>query len=189
MFTKAVTLLAALSAIAGAVPSSHIGRRHTHGHQQSRRDTITSDGIKIVNNLEKTVYLWSVSETSGPMETVKSGETWSDNWKTNPDGGGISIKLSFTEEQTDVLQYEYTLEEPTIWWDLSCINMGDNSEFSTMGFDVSSSDGSCESASCPAGDFACAAAYLFPDDNQATRSCQSQDLLVLTLGSSNATSA
>jgi len=144
---------------------------------------ITSDGVQIVNNMEKTVYLWSVSDVSSDMVTLNSGETYSENWRTNPNGGGISIKISFTPEQTDVLQYEYTYQYPTIWWDLSCINMGDNSEFTTMGFAVSSTDSACESATCAPGDVACAAAYLLPNDDWATHSCVSSDLLKLDLGS------
>jgi hypothetical protein len=188
MFTKAIGLFAALSAVASALPASHNGRRHNHGHQVVRRDTaVTSDGVEITNNMEQTVYLWSVSDVSSEMYTLNNGESYSENWRTNPNGGGISIKMSFTSEQTDVLQYEYTYEDPIIWWDLSCINMDDSSEFSTMGFAVTSEDSSCESATCAPGDFACAAAYLFPDDNDATHACASSDLLRLNLGPSNTT--
>lgn len=179
MFAKALTLFAALGAVASA---GHIGRRHSHGHQMMRRQNITSNGVEIINNVGKTVYLWSVSNTAGPMQTINNGESYAENWQTNPDGGGVSIKLSFTPESTNVLQYEYTYEDPTIWWDLSLINLLEDSEFTTMGFGVTSENPSCESAVCAAGDAACAAAYLFPDDNSATHSCQSQDLLTFTLG-------
>ncbi|RAO65311.1 uncharacterized protein BHQ10_001323 [Talaromyces amestolkiae] len=192
MFSKALGLFAALSAVATALPAVHNlnnVRHHAHSmhrHLMARQEStnITSDGVQIVNNMEKTVYLWSVSDVSSDMYTLNSGETYSENWRTNPNGGGISIKISFSPEQTNVLQYEYTYENPTIWWDLSCINMGDNSDFTTMGFAVSSTDSTCESATCAAGDVACAAAYLLPDDNWATHSCESSDLLKLDLGSS-----
>ncbi|KUL86588.1 hypothetical protein ZTR_04198 [Talaromyces verruculosus] len=190
MFSKALGLFAALSAVATALPAVHNSNnvRH-HAHSQHRQlmarqesTNITSDGVQIVNNMEKTVYLWSVSDVSGDMVTLNSGETYSENWRTNPNGGGISIKISFTPEQTDVLQYEYTYQNPIIWWDLSCINMGDNSEFTTVGFAVSSTDPTCESATCAPGDVACAAAYLLPNDDWATHACVSSDLLKLDLG-------
>ncbi|EED20293.1 conserved hypothetical protein [Talaromyces stipitatus ATCC 10500] len=190
MFSKALGLFAALSAVATALPAVHNSNnvRH-HAHSQHRQlmarqeANITSDGVQIVNNMEKTVYLWSVSDVSSEMYTLNSGESYSENWRTNPNGGGVSIKISFSPEQTNVLQYEYTYQDPIIWWDLSCINMGDNSEFTTMGFAVSSADSTCEAATCAPGDIACAAAYLLPDDNWATHSCQSHDLLKLDLGS------
>ncbi|OKL60540.1 hypothetical protein UA08_04343 [Talaromyces atroroseus] len=188
MFTKAIGIFAALSAAASALPTSHNGRRHAHGHQVVPRDTtVTSDGVEITNNMDQTIYLWSVSDVSSEMYTINSGESYSENWRTNPNGGGISIKMSFTPEETDVLQYEYTYDDPIIWWDLSCINMGDNSGFSTVGFAVTSDDADCPSAICAPGDYACAAAYLFPDDNTATHACTSSNLLHLNLGSSNVT--
>lgn len=190
MFTKAIGLLAALSAVASAVPTSH-GRRHNHGHEVMRRQdaTITSNGIEITNNMDQTIYLWSVSDVSSSMYTINSGESYSESWQTNPDGGGVSIKMSLSEDESDVLQYEYTLEDPIIWWDLSLINMDEGSEFTTVGFSVTSDDSSCESATCAPGDLACGAAYLYPTDNDATHACQSVDLLKLALGAANSTSA
>lgn len=184
MFAKTLGLIAALGAVATAVPS-HIGRRHPHAHSHGlihRRDNITSDGVIITNNMDQTVYLWSVADVSSDMTTLNSGDSYSETWRSNPNGGGISIKMSFTEEAVDVLQYEYTLEDPTIWWDLSCIDMGTNSQFTTVGFDVSSDDSSCPAASCAAGDTACADAYLVPSDNQATHACNADVLMTLNLG-------
>uniref|UniRef100_A0A093UXV8 Uncharacterized protein n=1 Tax=Talaromyces marneffei PM1 TaxID=1077442 RepID=A0A093UXV8_TALMA len=177
MFSKALGLFAALSAIATALPAVHNSnnvRHHAHSeHRQlmARQENtdIISDGVKIVNNMEKPVYL--------------CGEKYAENWRTNPNGGGISIKISFTPAQDKILQFEYTLQYPTIWWDLSCINMGDNSEFTTMGFRVSSADPTCASATCAPGDHACGAAYLLPNDDWATHACQSKDVLKLDLGS------
>lgn len=185
MFAKTLGLVAALGAVVSAIPASHLGRRHPHGHSHSflhRRDNITSDGVEITNNMDQTVYLWSVADTSSDMVTLNTGDTYSENWRTNPNGGGISIKMAFNEQASDVLQYEYTLDDPTIWWDLSCIDMGTNSQFTTVGFAVTSDDSTCQSASCAAGDAQCADAYLVPSDNQATHSCNSDILMTLNLG-------
>jgi len=99
------------------------------------------------------------------MVTIPAGGTYSENWRTNPDGGGISVKVSTTPNIDDVLQYEYTLSGSTIFWDLSCINMLINNLLSTVGFSVTSDNSDCVSDVCAAGDLQCAAAYLFPDDN------------------------
>ncbi|KAH8693025.1 hypothetical protein BGW36DRAFT_302917 [Talaromyces proteolyticus] len=188
MFAKALGLVAVLGAAASAMPASHYSR-HGHSHNfMHRRDNITSDGVEITNNMEQTIYLWSVGDSSSEMQTLNTGDTYSEIWQTRA-VGGYSIKMSFSEQQTDVLQFEYTLEDPTIWWDLSCIDMGSNSQFTTVGFAVSSNDVTCPSATCAPGDSACADAYLVPSDNQATHACASADLMTLNLGpASNSTS-
>ncbi|OJJ51418.1 hypothetical protein ASPZODRAFT_127487 [Penicilliopsis zonata CBS 506.65] len=177
MFTKTFGLAAAFASLASAVPTT-ISRRS--GNTTSSG---SSGSVDIINNLNTTIYAWSVSETSGPMITLEAGSgSYSESWRVNPDGGGISIKLSTTESQDDVLQFEYTESGDTIYWDLSCINMGTDSAFTKYGFAVVSDDSSCPNATCAAGDTACADAYLVPDDNQATHGCPINTALTLTLG-------
>ncbi|RAL16760.1 uncharacterized protein BO97DRAFT_402404 [Aspergillus homomorphus CBS 101889] len=138
--------------------------------------------VEIVNNLNHTIYAWSVSNTQGKMQTlVPSGGTFTETWRTNPDGGGISIKLSSTKEVSKVLQFEYTAESETVWWDLSCINMEKNSWFTTHGFSATPSIESCPSAKCAAGDTNCSEAYQNPDDVD-TLSCSSDSVIKLVLG-------
>ncbi|KAK9367055.1 hypothetical protein V1509DRAFT_641175 [Lipomyces kononenkoae] len=178
MFTKAFGLLGLVSTMTAALPMT-LERRDTNS---------TGGGVEIINNMGKDIYLWSVSNSAdSTMVTLTSGgNTYSESWKTNPDGGGISIKMSTTPDQADVLQYEYTLVSPLIYWDLSCINIGNGSEFTTAGFAVTSNDsGSCPSATCKAGDTACADAYLFPTDDQATHGCPDTVQMTLNLGSSS----
>lgn len=184
MFAKTLGLIAALGAAVSAIPASHLGRRHPHAHSGfiHRRDNITSNGVQIVNNMDQTVYLWSVADVSSDMTTLNTGDSYSETWRTNPNGGGVSIKMSFSDQAVDVLQYEYTLQDPTIWWDMSCIDQGTASEFTTVGFAVTSSDSTCQSVSCAAGDTACADAYLTPNDNWATHSCSDSGLMTLNLG-------
>lgn len=179
LFTKTVAAIASFSALASALPAAL--------QQRDSNSTSTGGGVTIVNNMGQTIYLWSVSDSAdSDMVTLTSGGSgYSENWRTNSNGGGISIKMSTTQDQSDVLQYEYTLEDPTIFWDLSCINMGTNSTFTTAGFAVTNDDsGNCPTATCAAGDSACADAYLFPTDDQATHGCPDTVTMTLTIGSS-----
>jgi hypothetical protein len=142
-------------------------------------------GVTVVNNMAKTVYLWSVANVANDsMVTLNHGQTYEEDWRVNSNGGGVSLKISTTPEQQDVLQYEYTLASPTIFWDLSCIDMGTGSEFTTVGFAVTSDNPSCVSATCKPGDSACAAAYLFPTDDHATHGCDASTHMTLNLGPS-----
>ncbi|RAH67459.1 putative antigenic thaumatin domain protein [Aspergillus aculeatinus CBS 121060] len=142
----------------------------------------TATEVQIVNNLNHTIYAWSVSNTQGEMQTlVPAGGTFTESWRTNPDGGGISIKLSSTTEVSKVLQFEYTAESETVWWDLSCINMEKNSWFTEYGFSAVPSVESCPSAKCAAGDSDCSEAYQNPDDVD-TLSCSSDSVIKLVLG-------
>jgi len=117
------------------------------------------------------------------MVTVPNGQSYQENWQLNPDTGGISIKISTTPDEADIMQFEYTLETPTIWWDVSLINMEITSLFDKLGFTVTSDNSNCLTVTCPPGDTQCSGAYLFPDDNQATHACGDTTNMVLNLGS------
>ena len=180
MFTKTFGLAAAFATLASALPSGMMVRRN---------ETVPADGsVLITNNLNMPVYAWSVSDDVGPMQTLSAnGGTYTEAWRTNPNGGGISIKLATDPDQSDVLQFEYTPSEDTIFWDLSCINMESDSEFTQYGFSVLPSDSgnnseACPSAVCQAGDANCAAAYLQPTDDRATHGCPINTGLALTIG-------
>ena len=116
------------------------------------------------------------------MVTLPNGQSYVENYRLNPDTGGISIKISTTEDEADVMQFEYTLEQPILWWDVSLINLALTSLFDQLGFTVTSDDPNCRSVTCQAGNEQCSDAYLFPDDNQATRSCPATTNLLLNLG-------
>lgn len=182
MFTKTFGLAAAFATLASALPSGL-----NLNNNVRRNDTVPSSGsVLITNNLDKDIYAWSVSQDVGPMQTLSAnGGTYSEAWRTNPNGGGISIKLATDPSQADVLQFEYTQATDTIFWDLSCINMGTDSEFTKYGFSVLPSQGessSCPSAVCKAGDASCAAAYLQPTDDHATHGCPINTGLSLNIG-------
>ncbi|GAD96807.1 extracellular thaumatin domain protein, putative [Paecilomyces variotii No. 5] len=187
MFSKILGLATVFAGVASALPApapatAQIIPRSSNGTSSGQT---TGGGVTIVNNLGQDLYAWSVSDQAdSTMHTLSAnGGTYSETWQTNPNGGGVSIKLATEPEQTDVLQYEYTLSSDTIFWDLSCINMGTSSEFTSKGFAVTSDDGSCPTATCAPGDKACADAYLIPTDDHATHGCPSHDNFVLNIGS------
>lgn len=181
MFTKTFGIAAAFAALASALPSGM-----TMNNMVRRNNTVPAGGsVLITNNLSQDVYAWSVTDTVGPMQVLTAnGGTYSEAWQINPNGGGVSIKLSTDPNQSDVLQFEYTQAVDTIFWDLSCIDMGANSQFTQYGFAVLPTDStsSCPSAICQAGDAACNAAYLIPTDDHATHGCPINTGLALTIG-------
>jgi hypothetical protein len=185
-FLKKLTILAAITSLASGLPT---GIRPTATVTLTPVATTTAiatsssgSGINIVNNLNQTVYLWSTSDTSGDMQTLTAGGgTYTEQWRTNSDGGGISIKMATTTTESSVLQFEYTESDGTLWWDLSSINLDKDSEFISAGFAVATNDSSCSSASCAAGDTDCSNSYQQPDDVD-TRSCSSSAAFTMTLG-------
>ncbi|KGO42187.1 hypothetical protein PEX1_046280 [Penicillium expansum] len=181
MFTKTLGFAALFSAMASALPQDMMVRRQG----MVRRD---GGGVTITNNLAQDVYAWSVAGDVGPMQTITSGGgTYSETWRTNPNGGGISIKLALDPNQNDVLQFEYTEAGDTIFWDMSCIDMqAGNNKFTEFGFSVipSGESSTCPTAICKAGDTACSAAYLTPTDDHATHGCPIDTALNLSLGQS-----
>jgi hypothetical protein len=183
-FTKAFGLLAAIGTLASAAPTSmnSTATNSTTTHGTADTNGSNSGSINIHNNMQDTIYYWSVSQDAGSMKSLESGASYTESWRTNPDGGGISIKMAMKPEQVDVLQYEYTLQGDTIFWDLSLIDMGTNSQFTNVGFAVTSNEVGCPSATCAPGDTACADAYLVYNDDHATHGCPSGTQMNLNIG-------
>ncbi|KAF9889184.1 hypothetical protein FE257_007673 [Aspergillus nanangensis] len=177
MFTKTISAVAALAALTTALPQ-----------QVVRRDD--GGAVLIQNNLDTTVYAWSVSDSVSEMHTLSAnGGSYTESWRTNDNGGGISIKLSTKQDQSDVLQFEYTKgdDDSTIFWDMSCIDLGTDSDFTKYGFAVTPSQSGNEGQDCPtvnchAGDEACAEAYLQPKDDHATHGCPIDTTFTLNIG-------
>lgn len=173
MFNK-LGLLTTLAAFTSALPTAAPAKRGGSG-----------GGVTISNNMEHNVYAWSVASSAGNMKTLSAGGgSYSEEWQTNSNGGGVSIKLATEPSQEDVLQFEYTQSGDTIFWDMSCINMGSNSKFSKYGFSVEPSHTSenCPSVNCHAGDTSCADAYLQPKDDHATHGCPIDTTFKVSIG-------
>ncbi|GAQ12167.1 hypothetical protein ALT_9488 [Aspergillus lentulus] len=165
-FSKFFSLAAAFALTASALPLA---------------PRATSGGVQIVNNMSEDVYLWSVSDSSSEMQTIPTGASYTEAWRTNPNGGGISIKMSTAADLGSVLQFEYTEAGETLFWDLSSINLSPQSPLIAAGFGVSIDDASCPTAACAPGDVNCAESYQFPDDHN-TRACGTGAAFTLTLG-------
>ncbi|KAJ5662179.1 Secreted thaumatin-like protein calA [Penicillium maclennaniae] len=176
-----VTKVVTLSPIATTATSTSTSSAPSTSAPATATSTASGKGIEIVNNLSETVYIWSTSNTASEMKTVASGDSYAETWRTNSDGGGISIKMSTSTSEESVLQFEYTKGDETLWWDLSSINLDSDSTFITAGFGVTTDDSSCSNATCAAGDTDCAESYQKSDDVD-TLSCSSSAAFTMTLG-------
>jgi hypothetical protein len=174
-----VFLTGLLAATAAALPQPHWARSGESGAVEARDSG--DGGIQIVNKLGTDVYLWTTASDPGTMKTLSDGGDYSEGWTTNSNGGGISIKMSTTESQDSVLQFEYTQDGDTFFWDMSSIDLDETSEFIKGGFTAAPSDSSCRSATCAPGDASCAESYQNPDDVN-TYSCSKGSSFTLTLG-------
>jgi hypothetical protein len=174
-----VFLTGLLAATAAALPQPNWARSDESGAVAARGSD--GGGIQIVNNLGKDVYLWTTSSDPGSMKTLSAGGDYSEDWTTNDNGGGISIKMSTSQDKASVLQFEYTPDGDTFYWDMSSIDLDESSEFIKHGFTAEPSDSSCRSASCSPGDVNCAESYQNPDDVN-TYSCSMGSSFTLTLG-------
>lgn len=188
MIFSNVFIAGVLAATATAMPQPHKARAAASTTTSSSAAASSSStsggggGVQIINNMGTDVYLWTTSSSSGGMQTLNSGGgTHSEKWATNSNGGGISIKMSTTQSEDSVLQFEYTESGDKLYWDLSSINLDSSSEFVTSGFSVTPSDSSCSSASCAAGDSDCADSYQKPNDTD-TNSCSTSAQYTLVLG-------
>jgi len=138
----------------------------------------TSSAI-INNQCSFPVYLWSVGDTSSEMITIEpNGTPYSEEYQTRAEGG-IALKISTVLGNTTVVtQFEYTLSEPTIWYDVSNVN---GFPFSDDGLALVPTESSCREVTCPAGEGSCHAAYTVWNDNYATAACASTSDLTMTL--------
>ncbi|KAL4783546.1 hypothetical protein BJX76DRAFT_329659 [Aspergillus varians] len=182
----ATTLAMATSALPNPAPSGTSTSTSSGASSSPSASSGTSSGggggVQIINNLDTTVQLSSTgSEAGANQELTSGGGTYSAKWEENSNGGGMSLKMSTSEGDNSVLQFEYTTSGDKLFWDLSCIDLNENSPFITGGFSASSDDSSCKSVTCEAGDTNCQAAYQNPDD-VATNSCSLDSTFTVTLG-------
>jgi len=141
----------------------------------------------IQNSCSFPVYLSSVSNVAGAtQELAANGGTYSEDWRANPNGGGVSIKIAADKAFSEITQFEYTLEDPELWYDLSNIN---GYPFKNWGVSIIPADTSCNEVICPAGVALCSAAYNTPTEDWATAMCYSaSDMVVLLCSGAKDTS-
>ncbi|KAI5286331.1 hypothetical protein KEM54_006873 [Ascosphaera aggregata] len=131
--------------------------------------------VNIKNSCGKPVYLWSIAD-SGDVKTehIEDGGSYSEHFRQNANGGGISIKLSDDESGGKVSQFEYTLQgDDKVYYDWSNI---DGYPFAAGGVKVNPSEttGDCPPVDCPAGVEHCDPVYNKPDDDFATHGCSNK---------------
>jgi hypothetical protein len=178
MMTFNVFLTSLLAATATALP--HSARSGGSGTVETR-DSNSGGGLQVVNNMGTDLYVWTITDNPGEMKTLSAGGEFSEKWTTNDNGGGVSVKISTSEDRDSVLQFEYTQDKDTLYWDMSSIDLDASSPFVKSGFTVQPSDTSCRTVSCAPGDVDCKDAYQLPDDVN-TYSCSLGSEMVLTLG-------
>lgn len=132
----------------------------------------------VQNNCEVDIFVWSIANSADvTMETLSAGNSsYSENYRINPDGGGISIKVAKQASQSEITQFEYTLSGDTIFYDMSNIN---GYPFKSEGLSLVPSMGKCPTVTCDAGQD-CTEAYNLPDDVD-TKGCSSETDLVLII--------
>ncbi|EGC42299.1 BYS1 domain-containing protein [Histoplasma capsulatum var. duboisii H88] len=157
MYTKSV--ITAVTAFATLIPSILAGK------------------AVVSNDCRGPVYLWSVGGAGPtPMKTIRPNSTYDENFR-NPPWGGVSLKISKKPTQNNITQFEYTLVNTTVWYDISNI---DGNPFRNDGYKLTTNS-SCPEVHCPPSNAPCNQVYNHPDDNWATHACSSTARLVLTL--------
>lgn len=142
--------------------------------------------IQILNNLDTPIYLWSVSDFVGPMETLAAnGGRYNEAWHISPNGRGTSIKMATQPVMSDVIQFEYTVHSTVVYWDVSLIDSKPNSPFIDPGFAVIPDRTDCNRVICRPQDYNCPDVYFEPNDNYAVRGCESNTKLRMVIGLMN----
>ncbi|KKZ59820.1 hypothetical protein EMCG_05349 [[Emmonsia] crescens] len=141
--------------------------------------SVLAGTARVKNNCPHPVYLWPVANTGNvPSHTINPGGTYDEQYRANPNGGGISLKISNTPSDATITQFEYTLAGSKVFYDISNIN---GYPLVHGGVSLTPSSGQCPAVICPAGEHFCNGAYNQPDDNHATHACSSSADLTMTL--------
>ncbi|GIK00818.1 hypothetical protein Aspvir_004847 [Aspergillus viridinutans] len=127
----------------------------------------------VTNNCAAPVYLWSVGGSVGPKQTIQPGQSYSEALHHDPASGGIALKITRTDnglyDGSPQLNYAYTLDGQTVWYDMSDV-FGD--PFSGSAVVVKPA-----TATCPA---ICWANGVPPGGSQ-VKNCGADGDIVLTL--------
>ena len=152
--------------------------------------TVSAAVAAISNHCDVPYFVWSVSEVQSDMITIPDHTVvYNETYRSRADnGGGISIKIAKSNSNgnlpgTDISQFEYTITDSNVWYDLSNI---DGNPLQGIAVLLSASDSSCPTVQCASNDQVCKSAYNHPDDNASTHACAPNADLMLTLCSDKA---
>ncbi|OCK77124.1 hypothetical protein K432DRAFT_272542, partial [Lepidopterella palustris CBS 459.81] len=128
------------------------------------------------------VYVWSVANamnnTTNHLAPIIGD--FNETYRTNPNGGGVSLKIATTPIDSNITQFEYTYhtENPNVYYDISNVN---GYPFEEWGLTLSPSSSNCSSVLCNPGIAICPDVYNQPNDDFATKNCDVSANLTLTL--------
>ncbi|MCJ1332757.1 hypothetical protein MMC10_009451 [Thelotrema lepadinum] len=151
--------------------------------EQPAAAAATVGNAVVKNNCGFTVYLRSVDNTVGPLQTIKAGGSYSEQFHTSGNGGGISLKMDKTGDPTgsgsgNIEQFEYTLSGSTVYYDLSTIN---GNPFVAYHNAIVPSISTCHTITCNANENPCTASYYPGDPSNPTYACASSGNLVYNI--------
>ena len=157
--------------------------------------------VTVINLCPFSVYLASVQQASSSIDELAAGESYTEMTRPALNGTGVSIKITSNsrvgEASTEAdrsnafdsspkTQFEYSyvpLQQPTdLYYDLSDINDAFPRQFCRFGIALLISSSDCPDVLCPPNcDGICPDSYNNPNDNYATKGCQSGTDIALTL--------
>lgn len=81
----------------------------------------------VTNQCDQPIYLWSVGSTISNQTTLPKDSSYSELFTSDPEIGGISIKISSAPDgifNPDLSQliFAYTIDEALVWYNLSTVN-------------------------------------------------------------------
>ncbi|KAF1941124.1 hypothetical protein EJ02DRAFT_423345 [Clathrospora elynae] len=88
--------------------------------------SVTAIGNTLVfNNSTSPIYVWSVSSTVGPQQTVVSGGLYMEPLHRDENSGGIAIKITkkagglYSGDPQQI--FAYSIDNAQVWYDLSTV--------------------------------------------------------------------
>ncbi|KAI4149145.1 MAG: hypothetical protein LQ340_004775 [Diploschistes diacapsis] len=177
-----LSALAVLSPLAATAPVS-VTKLIPAAAAVSKAQTSDAAGtgsVIVKNNCGFAISLSSVGTSPGAVASVAAGHSWSEQYQTTSDGGGVSIKIvrdGNPLSSSNITQFEYTLASPEVYYDLSLIN-GDAfaGEYNAIVPDGSS----CPTVTCQANEVPCAEAYTEPPQPR-TKACAASGNIVYNI--------
>src|SRR5438067_2249235 len=110
---------------------------------------LAGNGRANVNNqCKETAYIWSIADSADAKAvTLAPGGSYSETYRVNNNGGGVSLKMATAESQAEISQFEYTVSdsESKVYYDLSNVN---GYPFKDGGIAITPSDSSCVPITC-----------------------------------------
>lgn len=138
--------------------------------------TAKAQSAYIYNYCNAPINLWAVDAQRNPQSPtpIANGSSYSEGYHTLA-SGGVSLKLGWGSSLYDgsaITQFEYTLTGGFIWYDISNVNcQGTACPFANTGMHLETSDPTCPSRTCSAGEVPCSGAYTVYNDDWNSLAC------------------